>query len=53
MDILNAVDWSSEITFQQFYHREMQDRSTFGSTVLSSPSSSNLHVDMEMQPSKM
>ena len=53
MDILNAADWSSETTFQQFYHREMQDRSTFGSAVLSSASSSNLHVDMETEPSEM
>ena len=53
MDILNAADWSSETTFQQFYHQEMQDRSTLGSAVLSSASSSNLHVDMETEPSKM
>ena len=36
LDILNAADWSSETTFQQFYHRDMQDRSIFGSVVLSS-----------------
>ena len=37
-DILDAVDWSSGGTFQRFYYRElgMSDRSTFGSSVLSS-----------------
>ena len=53
LDILNAADWSSETTYQQFYHRDMQDRSTFGSAVLSSASTSNLHVDMETEPSEM
>ena len=53
MDILNAADWSTEATFQQFYHREMQDEATFGSAVLSSASTSNLHVDMETEPSEM
>ena len=53
MDILNAADWSTETTFQQFYHREMQDKSTFGSAVLSSASTSNLHVDIETEPSEM
>ena len=53
MDILYAADWSSETTFQQFYHWEMQDRSTFGSAVISSASSLNLHVDMETEPSEM
>ena len=53
MDILNAADWSTEATFQQFYHREMQDMTTFGSSVLSSASTSNLHVDMETEPSEM
>ena len=52
-DIFNAADWSSETTFQQFYHREIKDRSTFGSTVLSSADTSNLHVDMETEPSEM
>ena len=53
MDILNAADWSTETTFQQFYHREMQDKSTFGSAALSSASTSNLHVNMEMKSSEM
>ena len=53
LDILNAADWSSETTYQQFYHRDVQDRSTFGSAVLSSASTSNLHVDMETEPSEM
>ena len=52
-DILNAADWSNETTFQQFYHREVRDRSTFGSTVLMSADTSNLHVDMEAEPSKI
>ena len=53
MDILNAADRSTETTFQQFYHQEMQDKFTFGSAVLSSASTSNLHVDMETEPSEM
>ena len=42
-DILDAVDWSSEGTFQRFYYRElgMSDRSTCGSSVLSSHQASN------------
>ena len=52
-DILNAADWSNEGTFQQFYHREIRDRSMFGTSVLSSADTSNLHVDMETEPSKM
>ena len=52
-DILNAADWSNEGTFQQFYHREVQDTSTFGSSVLSAAKTSNLHVDMETEPSEM
>ena len=37
-DILDAADWSLGGTFQRFYYRElgMSDRSTFGSSVLSS-----------------
>ena len=42
-DILDAADWSSERTFQRFYYRELgsSDRSTFGSSVLSSHQASN------------
>ena len=42
-DILDAADWSSEGTFQRFYFRQlgMSDRSTFGSSVLSSHHASN------------
>ena len=42
-DILDAADWSSEGTFQRFYFRQlgMSDRSTFGSSVLSSHQASN------------
>ena len=53
LDIFNVADWSTETTFQQFYHRDMQDRSIFGSAVLASVSTSNLHVDMETEPSEM
>ena len=38
-DILQAVDWSSESTFQKFYHHPLQestDKSAFGRAVLSS-----------------
>ena len=52
-DIFNAADWSNEGTFQQFYHREIRDRSMFGTSVLSSADTSNLHVDMETEPSEM
>jgi len=52
-DILNAADWSSETTFQRFYHKELQDKTTFGSTVLSAANTLNLHVDMETEPSEM
>jgi len=42
-DILDAADWSSEGTFQRFYCRELNkdDKTTFGTAVLSSNSSSN------------
>ena len=42
-DVLDAADWSSEVTFQRFYCRELKkdDITTFGSAVLSSKSSSN------------
>ena len=42
-DILDAADWSSEDTLQQFYCRnpKEEDQTTFGTAVLSSHSSSN------------
>ena len=42
-DILDAADWSSEGTFQRFYCRDIDkdDRTVFGTAVLSSNSSSN------------
>ena len=54
-DILQAADWSSESTFQRFYHRssEVKNKSSFGRTVLASAGTSNLHVDMETEPSEM
>ena len=53
-DILQAADWSSEATFQKFYYRIPEDstKSSFGKAVLSSVAS-NLHVDIETEPSKM
>ena len=41
--ILEAADWSSEGTFQWFYHRKVEkdDRTSFGTRVLSSHSASN------------
>ena len=48
-----AADWSSEGTFQTFYHRNKDPRGTFGTSVLESAASSNLHVDMETEPSEM
>jgi len=53
-DILKAADWSSEGTFQTFYHRSKDsDREVFGQSVLASAASSNLQVYMETEPSKM
>ena len=55
-DILQAADWSSESTFQKYYHHptlEQKDKSAFGRAVLSSAEVSNLHVDIEMEPSEM
>jgi len=54
-DILKAADWSSEGIFQTFYHRGESSSSsaTFGVSVLASAAISNLHVDMETEPSKM
>ena len=40
-EILEAADWSSQSTFEQFYYRPKQDNS-FGTTVLNT-SASNLH----------
>ena len=51
-DILQAADWSSEGTFQRFYHRQSSDKSTFGKAVLAGQAS-NLHVDIETEPSEM
>ena len=41
--ILEAADWSSERTFQWFYHRKVEndDRTSFGTRVLSSHGASN------------
>jgi len=54
-EILQAADWSSESTFQRFYHcpSDDEDQSTYGNAVLSSAGASNLHIDMEMEPSEM
>ena len=53
-DILKAADWSSAGTFQKFYLRPTKDdRSSFGTAVLSSAQASNLHVDIETEPSEM
>jgi len=54
-DILRAADWSSERTFQTFYHckEDSSSRMAFGVSVLASAAISNLHVDMETKPSEM
>ena len=55
-DILQAADWSSVATFQNFYlrpNKESGDKSSFGKAVLSSVEVSNLHVDIETEPSEM
>ena len=54
-DILQAADWSSEATFQRFYHRPTDDenKSSFGMAVLLSVGTSNLHVDIETKSSEM
>ena len=43
--ILEAADWSSEGTFQKFYHRSLDgdDKAKFGKSILSSQA---IHVDM-------
>lgn len=53
-DILMAADWSSEGTFQHFYYRPQAhvSFSGFGNSVLSRNQASNLHVDIETEPSK-
>ena len=51
-DILQAADWSTEGTFQRFYHRQSSDKSAFGKAVLTGKAS-NLHVDIETEPSEM
>ena len=55
-DILQAADWSSESTFRKFYHRLPagdKSQSTYGRAILSSEGTSNLHIDMETEPSEM
>ena len=55
-DILKTADWSSAGTFQRFYlhpTKVSDDKSSFGTAVLSSAQASNLHVDIETEPSKM
>jgi len=54
-DILKAADWSSEGTFQTFYHcgESSSSRVTCGVSILASAVTSNLHIDMETEPSKM
>ena len=55
-DILQAADWSSVSTFQKFYLRSTQESKNhppFGKAVLASVGASNLHVDMETEPSEM
>ena len=55
-DILKTADWSSAGTFQKFYLRPTKgsdDRLSFGTAVLSSAQASNLHVDIETEPSEM
>jgi len=55
-EILKAADWSSAGTFQKFYLRPTKasdDKSSFGTAVLSSAQASNLHVDIETEPSEM
>jgi len=55
-DILKAADWSLAGTFQKFYlcpTKVSDDKSSFGTAVLSSAQASNLHVDIETEPSEM
>lgn len=51
-DILQATDWSTKGTFQHFYHRQSSDKSASSKAVLTGKVS-NLHVDIEMEPSEM
>jgi len=50
-----AADWSSEGTFQQFYHKrlESEDKTSFGRHVLSSVSPSNNACWYETELSEM
>jgi len=51
----SGSDWSSESTFLKFYHRsfDTNNKSLFGKAVLASAGTSNVHVDMETEPSEM
>ena len=51
-DILQAVDWSFEGTFQRFYHRHSSGWPAFGKAILTGKAS-NFYVDIEMEPSEM
>ena len=42
--LINVADLLNESVLQQFYHRKVQDKSTFESTVLSAADTLNLHV---------
>ena len=56
VDILKAADWSSERTFEKFYliyYRPTQVKSSYAKAVLSSAEASNLHADIETEPSQM
>jgi len=50
-DILKAADWSSEGTFQTFYHckESSSSRANYGASVQASAAASNLHVDIETE----
>ena len=55
-DVLNAADWSSATTFQKLHlckTNESVDKLSYGTAVLSSTQASNLHADIEMEPSKI
>ena len=54
-DILKAADWSSAGTFQKFLRpsKGSDDKSSYGTAVLSSANASNFHVDIETEPFEM
>ena len=53
-NILQTADWLSENTLKFYHHSfDTSNKSSFGKAVLASARTSNVHVDMETEPSEM